>query len=436
MGYFLLFILFFLLLFSYFISRRDLISPWFISVGVYLISSFVAVINLDRWNETISANTVLIITIALIAFGIGQISSSVFKINKNAANAVNAVKIYKIYVPFYRILIAFSIGLMIVFLMYKRLVVLATIGGYSGSGYILNYARVAIIHYDASWGALIGILQFFTMGIGYVFTYVFVNNILYEGKLFKGFKKNLIYLLPIIPFILVEVMSTGRNGFIRLTAMTLFLGIITWKIQNGWKNANKKNFRLMIIASILLMAFYVTFIKLGDLTGKNLVYSLNDTISVYTGGSIVALDNYLENSQIKSINFGEETLYGLKFIFNKLGFDVLVENRHLEFIHFNNGYSTNVYTALRRYIHDYGYFGMVLVQFLIGLFFGVFYKLIKKRNKADLLIIIYAYVANALIMQSIDDSFLTVFLSVSQVFSIFFIVVCYKFFIKKKYNHL
>lgn len=430
MGFLLLFILFFLLLFSYYVSKGDLISPWFISVGVYMISSFVAVINLDRWNESISASTVLIITVALIAFGIGQITSAVFKINNNV---VNLGKICKIDIPFHRTFFAFSMGILIVFLMYKRLVEIAAIGGYSGSGYLLNYARIAIIHYDASWGALIGIIQFFTMGIGYVFTYVLVNNILYEGNLFQGFKKNLIYLLPIVPFILVEVMSTGRNGFIRLTAMILFFGIITWKIQNGWKNASKKNFRIIIIASLFLICFYAIFIKLGDLTGKNLVYSLNDTISVYTGGSIVALDNFLEDYKYNASNLGKETLYGIKYILNLVGFDAKVENRHLEFVYFNNGFSTNVYTALRRYIHDYGYIGMIVIQFFIGIVFGGLYKMIKKRNKTDVLIIIYAYIANALIMQSIDDSFLTVFLSVSQIFSIFFIIICYKFFIKKRY---
>lgn len=432
MEYILLINLFVLLCLSYFLSKGDLISPWFISVGVYMISSSVAVINLNRWGESISSNTVLTITIALLAFGIGQITSDILKINNNTVKTDNT---YRITIPLYRILFAFSIGLLVVFLMYRRLVGIAVIGGYSGSGYLLNYARIAIIHYNASWGSIAGILQFITMGIGYLFTYALVNNILYEERLFKGLKNNLIYLLPIIPYILVEIMSTSRSGFIRLATMILFFGIITWKVQKGWKNAIKKNFRLIIVASLLLIAFYVTFINLGDLTGKNLVYNLNDTISVYTGGSIVSLDNYLENRQFNSINFGEETLYGVKHIFDKIAFDVSVENRHLEFIYFNNGYSTNVYTALRRYIHDYGYFGMVVIQFFIGFFFGAFYKLIKKKNKANLLMIIYAYIANALVMQSIDDSFLTVFLSVSQIFSILFIIVCYKFFIKKKYIH-
>lgn len=432
MGYLLIIMLFCVLLLSYFISRGDLISPWFLSVVFYLISSLVAVINIDKWGEQIHAKTVLIIILGLIAFGIGQMLSGVVKLNINGTGN-NGIK--KINIPQYKIFWTFTIGMLIVFLTFKRLIEIAYIGGYSGNGYFLNYARIALINYDVSWGNVIGILQFFAKGIGYIFIYVFVNNIFYERKLTLGVKKNYRYILPIIPSILLEIMGTGRSGFIRLTAMIFFLGIIRWKIKNGWKNTSKKNLKIILIAFIALICFYIIFINLGDLTGRNLVYKINDTISIYTGGSIVALDNFLDSFQCDHFDFGEETLYGVKYILSLLGFDVLVENRHLEFTYFNNGFSTNVYTALGRYIHDYGYLGMILIQFFIGGFFGSYYKLIKSRNKNDVWVIIYAYIANALVMQSIDDSFLTVFLSVSQIFSILFILVCYKIFVKNKHIH-
>ena len=46
-------------------------------------------------------------------------------------------------------------------------------------------------------------------------------------------------------------------------------------------------------------------------------------------------------------------------------------NMALEFISFN-GVEGNVFTSLRRYINDFGYVGLYIVQFYLGVFYGFF----------------------------------------------------------------
>jgi len=426
MGIILIIILILLLLLSYILSRQSILSPWFISSAIFLISSTFAVANSNNWGETVNPKTILIIVIGLTAFGLGEVLVNAILIRKNKKEKnIKTIKISKFKISLFTV-----VGILVVILTYRRFIEIASIGGYPGSGYMVNYARIAIIHYNASWGTFLPIMQSFVTGVGYVFTFIIINNIIIDTKLIRGLKRNIKYFFPVIPSILILIMSTGRSGFINYISIIVFMSIIIWQIKYNWRASISWKIIMTIIISIVV--FYFAFIKLGELTGKNEVYGIQDTISLYTGGSIISLGKYLNNPSYATDIFGEETLYGIRYIFRFLGFDVTNTTRHLEFVSFNNGFNTNVFTALRRYIHDYGYVGMFVIQFQLGVFYNVLLSILKVRNSSDIGVILYAYIGYSLIIQSIDDAFLTSFLSITQIFSMIFIFVCYKVIVDNK----
>lgn len=431
MGYILLIVLTLLLINGYILNDRDILSPFVISCGMYFIGSFVAIMNLEKWGIDILPNTVIVIITALIMTGLGEIMVKVilFKDNKIAiCNSNNKI----IEIPFFLVFLSFVFGIVISYQTYTKLFEMANLAGYKEGKHLLNYVRYAIIHYNASWGTFLPIFKFWVIGIGYVFTFAIINNIIYIKDKNKLFLKYWYYTLPIIPFFILQIFSTGRTGIIQYFSMIIFSGVILFEIKEKW--TFKKNLKIIIFGISSLILFYIIFIGIGTFTGKSSLMSIRDTLSIYTGSSIVGLNEYLKDPTYSEY-MGEETLYGIRYILNYIGFDVKTFSKHLEFINFSN-YSTNIYTSLRRYIHDYGYLGMLVIQFFIGAIYTLVYTWFKKKNKVNVGIIIYSYFGYYLIIQFINATFLTSLFSITQVFEIFFILISYILFIKPYYINL
>src|SRR5699024_6106445 len=149
-----------------------------------------------------------------------------------------------------------------------------------------------------------------------------------------------------------------------------------------------------------------------------------EKISIYAGSSIKALDIYLQQPNNNGAEaFGQETLINIYGFLSKINISVPVTSRHLEFVQFGDYLTTNIYTALRRYINDYVFVGMVMLQYLIGCFFGGFYFIVKYLKVNLIWILIYSYFFYALVMQSIDDIFLSEMLNYVTIFRIIVIFI-------------
>jgi oligosaccharide repeat unit polymerase len=187
-------------------------------------------------------------------------------------------------------------------------------------------------------------------------------------------------------------------------------------MKNKWKRIN--TFKIYAICLLGVVVFYAVFIYLGTFTAKTSLENASEKIAIYSGGSIVALDRYLTDGHMhRSSIFGQETLINVYGLLSKIGFNAPTFSRHLEAISLG-GYATNVYTSLRRYISDYGYLGMILMQILLGVFFGGFYMKIKSLKTPSILMLIYSYLFYALIMQGIDEILMSNMLNYVTVYRI------------------
>jgi oligosaccharide repeat unit polymerase len=199
-----------------------------------------------------------------------------------------------------------------------------------------------------------------------------------------------------------------------------------WIILGGIfsQQKNKKSTWKVLFAGVSgILLFIVIFILAGFFRGwRTNKLSIWYNISQYTGGSIPALNDYLLNPRPPNGYFGENTLFGIYSLLRKLGFNYPAFYPPYEFTRFYD-MGTNVYTAIRRYLEDYGYFGLYLIMMFLGFFYSLFFLIAKKRN--DFLLLLYAGVFFPIVELSIEERFLTVGMTATNFFFMFVLALTY-----------
>lgn len=426
MIYILLFLLLIMIIISFFVSKFDLLSPWLISIAMYFISSLFVVLNKENWDITVSPYTTLIIIIALLAFGFGETFARLISNDKSTVlfdKPQNKIRLNK-----GLNLLVYTFSIVILVWYYYRMKQIATLVGYkSGQNLLIQYARLGVLQYGISIGPFLAISTFILRSLSYIYTFIF----LYNMSLFKDrmLKKEIHYLIPSLFYLIQYSLSGSRGAFIEYFSFVIvILGIFMIKTRRKNVETNKKIAKYAILGLIL---FFIVFILLGNLKGWK-GYDVKSILATYTGGSILALDNYLNSTKVPNNYFAEETLIGVNNLLSRIGIYDKDFSRILEFTDISSGISTNIYTSLRRYIQDFGVIGMLIIQYTIGVFFGLLYSSIKKMKNLNYTIIFYSLIFMAIVYQSLDEQFFTTFLSMTQIFTLLFTYLLYRLFIKMR----
>ncbi|WP_354021855.1 O-antigen polymerase [Exiguobacterium sp. PvP096] len=414
-----------LTLISYFLSGKDIISPWFISNSVYLISSFAVMLNYTNWNIDISQKTVIIIFLASISLGAGEL---LIRMLFNPKKKKNREKIFdnnadKIHLS--NLFLTFSIVYMTMVFIWTFIEIykLSILGGNNeGVMMMLKYARSQTSEYG--FNTFLSISLAFSNSIAYFYIfYIIYNKVFYSND-----KLNKFLYLPIILFCLQMILTTGRQIFIQILTMTLITFFILYKKKYGW---NSKNTKLLAYSLISVAVFMLAFFLLGFLTDKSFL-GFSRTLSLYVGGSIVGLDIFLKAPVFYSNEWiGSNTLFGIYASLNQLGFNFPKLRAPLE--NFYIGYdSVNVYTPLRRYIQDFSIAGMIFIQFFIGMMYTTILMIIKNTSKISSLIIIFAMFYYPISEGAIEERLFMLVLSLNGIVKALGVFMLYYFIIEKK----
>lgn len=409
---------------AYIMEHRDILSPWVISCIMFLISTFFALANEEKWGHSLSADAVIVILTGLFAFGLASILVSVLVERNLSVKKVALVngrcepqRPFDIPAPAL-LVVLLVMAAIFVYVFIRTYQFSVAEGNVYGISQMIKYARQGLIQPGKSLGRIVGHLKLVSESVQLVFLYAFLYNCI----LCKFRKKWLLYLLPILLDVGVQVLGTGRTFMINMAASILIIGFVMYNFRYGW--SRNLTMRIVVAGAAALLLFFVVFTLLGYLTGKSRLMGTWDMISKYTGLSIPSLDVFLHTPRAEPSIWGEETLYGLHSILRTLGMDIPADVRHLEFVYFGD-VSGNVYTSLRRYIHDYGYWGMLLVQFLLGILYSLFYRFIKYKETVGFSLILYSWFFYALIMQGIDDIIMSSMISTTPVYKIMYLFVIY-----------
>lgn len=439
MIYVLLIILSTFIVFAYFITNKDILSAWFISNLVFALSTIVVIANQRNWGFDLNSKTFFVIVLAMICLGLGELfvrwlfSKRVINVHTKSTTKIVSVNPlhyydYEMNIPFlYTNFISIAMSIY-VFIYYNKVKQIASI-----IGNVEDFAS-SLKYYNlyGSAGYSVGTLYTFGFIVCNVLAYYYIYIVLYKMIFSKFKKRDMWNLIPIIIFCIMQIITASRSNFIYIITAAIVIGYILWKSKYEWKrNYNGKIIRIAIIA---IIGFFTIFYYSGKLTGKSQHFAnAFEGISVYSGGSIVALNSFVETFTFDQSDFGSETLYGISHILSRVGGKEIIETRHLEFTPINSYLRTNIYTSLRRYLHDYGYVGMCFMQFMIGVFYTIIYLNIKRHAYKNeiLAILIYSSIFYPIVMQSIDEKFLTIMITPTMLIQILCFYIFYKILVSK-----
>ena len=172
----------------------------------------------------------------------------------------------------------------------------------------------------------------------------------------------------------------------------------------------RSNLKIIIKVFIMLIIIVLLFFLLG--VTKKYTSSFFDQICIYCASG-------LNNFNIWIKDFNDPLLYGNSTFTTFLGsLGVLLSPFGVElggsveqidsFISYvtSDGYHylTNIFSALKPYVEDFGYFGMILFPFILGILYQWLYMQ-AKRSKCGLFWIIYAMLLYSVIYFPILEQF-------------------------------
>ena len=430
---FLLFAEILIFCFSYIVGFRDIFSPSVIMCIVFMISTMFALLNINQWdylNTGYSMQAAEIISIGLLSFSLGELvfrvcNKTMYKRNYLKKNnlSINSITVSN------RILIVFIFFNIVISLLYYREI--SKIVGGQGLEAFRIYRNYGIDKLAGKEGESINFfinqLTNVMVASGYIFLYVFINNIVYHNK---NIINNIFLLLNIMLSTLPSIMSAGRTQILMYSSAALIYYYILWNQKYYWKkNLSAKFIKIgSIFLFIAVPAFYFSL----KILGRKTKLGLFDYISDYIGSSIFLFGRYVE-FPIRTKSFGEESLVGIKKILSILGFGSQSTSYNLEFRYTGKAQS-NVYTFFRPLFHDFGLVGMCLLTMMIALIFSYLYwgkiKYRPASNDTNLWVIIYGFMFYWIFASSIIQ-YSIYYISVGAIVKIILIICLNKFVILK-----
>ena len=196
----------------------------------------------------------------------------------------------------------------------------------------------------------------------------------YFGK--RKLQKAFIF-IPILVAMICIAFSTDRNIFLRLFIYAACLWVLFYSGSID-ENKRKKNWHIFKYAIVLLAVLVTVFYGLGK--AKGYTSNFERMIGIYGGSGLYNFNIYLHNFSGRDLQLGNSTFSTLQNTLRALGLidgkysNILVVDEMI--VHYSsNGYiyDSNVYSAMRPYLEDFGYLGMFIYPFIMGAFFELLY---------------------------------------------------------------
>lgn len=415
---------FYLLIYSIIITfisfvyfKLEILNPIVILNSTFSISILFCFLNKDKWNLSISFDTMLFIAASMIAYFLG---AYFFNNNNKICPSLRMITLND--VSMNKIVILVCVMLVaLLFSIRECHDVSLKIGNSEG---IFGMIKPLRYSYER------GLIQFSRMhGYRYLFAlsaalvslyYFFYHLVCYNySKLFK-------YLLPVICYIPFSILTTGRRDIIQfmLSGITIY-GLLYLKFNNFNVNSKIRLIKIMLVTFIFSL---ILFLVLGTITGKVSLVNSNfyRIFSHYLGLSFPALDVLIHKPLIENLYIGQNTMLGVYSNLKTLGLNLEKGKSFLDFVYFN-GINTNVYSVLGRQYMDYGITGTILLSFMLGGLMNFCYQYIKSSRYRDKLFVLYSLFGYIPFFLFIDDQFMALF-NTRVIYQLIFIHFIFKLF--------
>lgn len=419
------------LIFCYIHFKKDIIHPSIIYSAVYVLSSLCALYNVDNWGINFKFLTFAILVGGSVEFIlIGMLIKYLFE-KKNKEPVVFENK------PLHVNNIVFAgvcvIGVIIVLMQIYFLIDTANkFGGYDSiSGALKIYKDHVSYFNDYKLPHYFSLLCKILEMSSYISIYIFSKKLLENEKIsFKVIIKNSVYLVPVVLFFVKELLASSRITLLSVICAFIMIFMILWNCKSQWKKTIKlKILGIGIVAGCIgMVLFYESAALIGRVNQKGLL----DYVTCYAGGSIECFNRYGQEPIEKSEIPGAETFYNLYASLDRYGvthFDIESKHSiHLEYRYYGDSMVGNVYTAYRRWYHDFGIMGVLILNGIMSCFFHLIYycfRYNKFKYMKHFTVILTGYLSWTLFMHPIDSYLYISVLQITFCTNIFvFMVLC------------
>lgn len=406
---------------------EDFLSPTSIICEVFAISSFFAIFSAQKRNIDISIETVLFIIAQLV---IGIIVAMIFKLGHHKKPTINIkdVSILFINKSMYQMLLIIIVILTLIYSIFYLRAIMAS----SGRAFLKMLASFRQESVTEGVTGIPTIVQYFSKVIyafAYFSVYVYIHDSLVIKRAKLKEKTSKIYLIS-VGLLIITALLTGARA--ELIYFVVFIFTVHALIKNklyGHNFSIKNLIKFSALGFGALFGFYMT----SHLIGRG-ADSFMDSISGYFGGPIIAFDRYFANLNNNYSLFnvwGKETFYSVVHMLYKLGFiDQNVGPVHLDYVYINGTIFTNVYTAFRFYITDFGIYGAFFIHSICIWFYEQFYYKcnckVRQLGYVNKSILIYGLISYGLSLYFYSNYFYALIISLHTLIQI----ICICLFIK------
>lgn len=398
MGLFALLLLIAFVLIAYHSGGHDLLSPWFLLCFVFCASFCIVLINYANWDVKINYLFIVYVCTALASFGVGCAIKGKPLTKQEARLPLLFTKRQRKNYPALSFAVL-SVGLLALYA-FKILS-----DNYVASSFSATLRAI----YDKSVkgyspGILFTQMREVIVAIAYISAYKLLLKMF--GR--KGNTPYFLVVVPIVCFLFLVLLTTDRNIFLRFAIYFLCLYIVLYRAHCKKRHVNARILKWLIGFGICIVA---VFFIMGRL--KQYQSDLFNSISIYAGSGLYNFNLWL-------VDFQGPLLYGkavfstlmrvVQAVFGKIGVHLNLPalDRFDPFITYTspNGYeySSNIYTALKPFVNDFGYFGVIFFPFIMGVFYQWLYRW-ARRNKSGFSLILYAALVYPIIFYPILDQF-------------------------------
>lgn len=222
--------------------------------------------------------------------------------------------------------------------------------------YLLEDSNIPVIYSFGNLSGYFGVIIF-----GYYYSYLNHKNIIWT---------------TIIASVLSGVITSAGKAAV-IFAIILFLsGRITSIIEQKKNLSYLKevlNIKVCLYSMVGIFLFFCAFIAMRSKSFN----SIFDTLKIYGFGQVPAFDYYFDHLVPNTLSMGKYTFHGLWSI---LGFhDSTLTQGIYHPIEIGEGNITNVFSAFRSIIDDFGLFGSIIFMAISGAVIAFFQNMINNK---------------------------------------------------------
>jgi len=252
-----------------------------------------------------------------------------------------------------------------------------------------------------------------------VMSYLSIPNLILAIIFNLQFKKKKRFIIcSIIPILLVSIAGMGRLNIILaliFSFWTIYYGKVLFS-NIRIKHIEKKLVTLLILFSFLIITSFglIQKLRIGDNAKVKNTFTLVERIPLYAVGSISAFGKFIERNENDDLLLGQKTFSG---IFDILNIKERKAGLYKDWVKIaSNGEKSNVFTAFRIFLEDFGLLGFIIIAYLLGISIcQLERKIVREKN--------VLYFSNLIYLLTIITCFFVTSLTVynSILFGIFYL---------------